>query len=81
MPRLLPSDTLLASLRTLARRFAQDNLAQTAGSLTFTILISLVPLLTDHDQEFYCGNGGHRRAVCTRASTQTVSPSISYTSL
>ena len=46
MPRLRPSDTLLASLRTLARRFAQDNLAQTAGSLTFTTLISLVPLLT-----------------------------------
>ena len=37
---------LIPSLRTLARRFAQDNLAQTAGSLTFTTLISLVPLLT-----------------------------------
>jgi len=36
----------MASLRTLAKRFAQDNLAQTAGSLTFTTLISLVPLLT-----------------------------------
>ncbi|MGC8703706.1 MAG: YihY family inner membrane protein [Thiomonas sp.] len=37
---------LIPVLRTLARRFAQDNLAQTAGSLTFTTLISLVPLLT-----------------------------------
>ena len=46
MPRLRPSETLIASLRTLARRFAQDNLGQTAGSLTFTTLISLVPLLT-----------------------------------
>lgn len=46
MSRLRPSDTLIASLRTLAKRFAQDNLAQTAGSLTFTTLISLVPLLT-----------------------------------
>lgn len=46
MSRLSPSDTLKASLRTLARRFGQDNLAQTAGSLTFTTLISLVPLLT-----------------------------------
>ena len=46
MSRLRPSEALIASLRTLARRFAQDNLAQTAGSLTFTTLISLVPLLT-----------------------------------
>ena len=46
MSRLRPSDTLIASLRTLARRFGEDNLAQTAGSLTFTTLISLVPLLT-----------------------------------
>ncbi|MGC8507923.1 MAG: YihY family inner membrane protein [Thiomonas sp.] len=37
---------LLPALRTLARRFAQDNLAQTAGSLTLTTLISLVRLLT-----------------------------------
>jgi membrane protein len=36
----------MASLQTLAKRFGQDNLAQTAGSLTFTTLISLVPLLT-----------------------------------
>ncbi|CUA96263.1 YihY family inner membrane protein [Thiomonas bhubaneswarensis] len=46
MSRLRPSETLMDSLRTLARRFGQDNLAQTAGSLTFTTVISLVPLLT-----------------------------------
>lgn len=46
MQRLRPSDPLVASLRALARRFGEDNLAQTAGSLTFTTLISLVPLLT-----------------------------------
>lgn len=46
MPPLRPSDTLVASLRALARRFGEDNLAQTAGSLTFTTVISLVPLLT-----------------------------------
>lgn len=46
MARLLPSDTLIATLRTLARRFGEDKLAQTAGSLTFTTIISLVPMLT-----------------------------------
>lgn len=46
MTRLRLPETLLATLRTLARRFGEDNLAQTAGSLTFTTLISLVPLLT-----------------------------------
>ncbi|MGC9162097.1 MAG: YihY family inner membrane protein [Thiomonas sp.] len=46
MPRLSLPEALKASLRTLATRFAQDNLAQTAASLTFTTLISLVPLLT-----------------------------------
>jgi len=37
--------TLLPGVRALARRFAHDNLAQIAASLTFTTLISLVPLL------------------------------------
>jgi membrane protein len=34
------------TLRTLRQRFAEDRLGLTAGSLTFTTLISLVPLLT-----------------------------------
>jgi membrane protein len=34
------------TLRTLARRFREDHLGLTAGSLTFTTLISLVPLIT-----------------------------------
>jgi membrane protein len=34
------------TLSTLRRRFADDRLALTAGSLTFTTLIALVPLLT-----------------------------------
>lgn len=36
----------LATLQTLRLRFAEARLGQTAGSLTFTTLISLVPLLT-----------------------------------
>ena len=36
----------LAALQTLRLRFAEARLGQTAGSLTFTTLISLVPLLT-----------------------------------
>ena len=36
----------LATLRTLRRRFREDHLALTASSLTFTTLISLVPLVT-----------------------------------
>ncbi|HEX2013511.1 MAG TPA: YihY family inner membrane protein [Roseateles sp.] len=36
----------LATLHTLRLRFAEARLGQTAGSLTFTTLISLVPLLT-----------------------------------
>jgi membrane protein len=36
----------LATARTLARRFREDRLALTAGSLTFTTIISLVPLIT-----------------------------------
>ena len=34
------------TLRTLRERFREDNLGLTAGSLTFTTLIALVPLLT-----------------------------------
>jgi membrane protein len=34
------------TLRTLRRRFGEDNLGLTASSLTFTTLIALVPLLT-----------------------------------
>ncbi len=34
------------TLRTLARRFREDRLGLTAGSLTFTTLIALVPLFT-----------------------------------
>ena len=36
----------LPTLKTLARRFREDRLALTAGSLTFTTIISLVPLVT-----------------------------------
>ena len=36
----------LLSLQTLVRRFREDRLALTAGGLTFTTIISLVPLLT-----------------------------------
>lgn len=36
----------LATIHTLRLRFAEARLGQTAGSLTFTTLISLVPLLT-----------------------------------
>jgi membrane protein len=36
----------LETLRTLRERFREDRLGQTAGSLTFTTLIALVPLLT-----------------------------------
>ena len=34
------------TVRTLRLRFREDRLGQTAGSLTFTTLIALVPLLT-----------------------------------
>jgi membrane protein len=36
----------LETLRTLGQRFREDRLGLTAGSLTFTTMISLVPLLT-----------------------------------
>ena len=36
----------LTTARTLARRFREDRLALTAGGLTFTTIISLVPLIT-----------------------------------
>ena len=45
MTSVRPPNPLAATLRTLARRFGEDKLAQTAGSLTFTTLISLVPML------------------------------------
>jgi membrane protein len=34
------------TLRTLRQRFSEDRLGLTAGSLTFTTLIALVPLVT-----------------------------------
>ncbi|MCB1995173.1 MAG: hypothetical protein KDG57_04700, partial [Rhodoferax sp.] len=34
------------TLRTLRQRFGEDRLGLTAGSLTFTTLIALVPLFT-----------------------------------
>lgn len=40
------SRALLALGRALARRFRQDRVVQAAGSLTFTTLLALVPLLT-----------------------------------
>ena len=36
----------LSTLKTLVQRFREDRLALTAGSLTFTTIISLVPLIT-----------------------------------
>jgi membrane protein len=36
----------LSTAKTLARRFREDRLALTAGGLTFTTIISLVPLIT-----------------------------------
>ena len=36
----------LSTLKTLVRRFREDRLALTAGSLTFTTIISMVPLIT-----------------------------------
>ena len=36
----------LTTARTLARRFGEDRLALTAGGLTFTTIIALVPLIT-----------------------------------
>ena len=36
----------LTTLQTLAQRFREDRLALTAGSLTFTTIISLVPIIT-----------------------------------
>ena len=35
-----------STLKTLVRRFREDRLALTAGSLTFTTIISMVPLIT-----------------------------------
>ncbi|MDE2564967.1 MAG: hypothetical protein KGL50_04210, partial [Burkholderiales bacterium] len=43
---MLRSWPWLTTLRALRRRFREDRLAVTAGSLTFTTLIALVPLLT-----------------------------------
>ena len=44
--RALQTWPWLATARTLLVRFREDRLGQTAGSLTFTTLISLVPLFT-----------------------------------
>ncbi len=46
LPETLQSWPWLDTLRTLARRFREDRLGITASSLTFTTLISLVPLIT-----------------------------------
>jgi membrane protein len=44
--RALSTWPWLATLRTLRQRFREDRLGLTAGSLTFTTLIALVPLVT-----------------------------------
>ena len=46
LPETLQSWPWLDTMRTLARRFREDRLGITASSLTFTTLISLVPLIT-----------------------------------
>jgi membrane protein len=46
LPPLLRSWPWLDTLRTLRERFREDRLGLTASSLTFTTLISLVPLVT-----------------------------------
>ncbi len=45
LPETLQTWPWIDTLRTLAQRFREDRLGVTAGSLTFTTLISLVPLL------------------------------------
>ena len=44
--RLLPPRKFLGFLRFIAHRFADDRCAQIASSLTFTTLLSLIPLIT-----------------------------------
>ncbi len=44
--RALQRRPWLVTLETLVRRFREDRLALTAGSLTFTTIISVVPLIT-----------------------------------
>jgi membrane protein len=46
LPQTLRTWPWFETLRTLRRRFREDHLALTAGSLTFTTLIALVPLVT-----------------------------------
>jgi membrane protein len=46
LARVLRHWPWFATLRTLRQRFREDHLALTASSLTFTTLISLVPLMT-----------------------------------
>ncbi len=46
LPETLHTWPWLDTMRTLARRFREDRLGITASSLTFTTLISLVPLIT-----------------------------------
>ena len=46
LARVLRDWPWLDTLRTLRQRFREDHLGLTAGSLTFTTLISLVPLVT-----------------------------------
>ncbi|WP_418320601.1 YihY family inner membrane protein [Piscinibacter sakaiensis] len=46
LPETLHSWPWIDTLRTLAVRFREDRLGITAGSLTFTTVISLVPMLT-----------------------------------
>lgn len=46
MRQLLVNFPWKRSVRVVAERFRQDRLAQTAGSLTFTTVIALVPLFT-----------------------------------
>lgn len=46
MPRWLARFPWRSTARTLAERFGEDRLGQTAASLTFTTLLSLVPFVT-----------------------------------
>ena len=46
LPETLRAWPWFETLRTLRQRFGEDRLGQTAGSLTFTTLIALVPLVT-----------------------------------
>ena len=61
-----------ATLRTLQLRFREDHLALTASSLTFTTLISLVPLVTvtlalSVLQALYAARSNEQRGLSTEA--------------